>query len=125
MKTRKRTQAAFPQPESSWSRKRSLRIVIRIQIQITKKKISRATRRISPKLMSASGMTVLSTTNWVRGISPPYRATYLFRKLSRTPARGIRSQPHEKEDDRDRGGEVEAGYALAHRDRDARLSALE
>src|SRR6476469_5172841 len=55
MKTRKSTQAAFTQPEVSWSRKRSLRIVIRIQIQITKKKTSKTTRRASPKLMSANG----------------------------------------------------------------------
>ena len=40
MKTRKNTQTALAQPESSWSRKRSERIVIRIQIQITKKKIA-------------------------------------------------------------------------------------
>ena len=53
MKTRKRTQAAFAQPEISWSRKRSLRIVIRIQIQITKKKTSKATRSASPNSMSA------------------------------------------------------------------------
>src|ERR1700709_107550 len=55
MKTRNSTQAAFPQPDSSWSRKRSLMIVIRIQIQITKKKTSKATRRASPTLMSANG----------------------------------------------------------------------
>src|SRR3954452_15436310 len=55
MKTRNRTQAAFPQPDSSWSRKTSLMIVIRIQIQITKKKTSKATRRASPMLMSANG----------------------------------------------------------------------
>src|SRR6188472_3802078 len=53
MKTRKRTQAAFAHPEVSWSRKRSLRIVIRIQIQITKKKTSKATRSASPNSMSA------------------------------------------------------------------------
>src|SRR6478609_9410593 len=55
MKTRNRTQAAFTQPEVSWSRKRSVRIVIRIQIQITKKKTSKAMRRASPMLMSANG----------------------------------------------------------------------
>src|ERR1700704_6688743 len=55
MKTKNRTQTAFAQPDVSWSRKRSLRIVIRIQIQITKKKISSTTRRNSPKLTSASG----------------------------------------------------------------------
>src|SRR6188472_3816989 len=53
MKTRKRTQAAFAHPEISWSRNRSLRIVIRIQIQITKKKTSKATRSASPNSMSA------------------------------------------------------------------------
>ena len=36
-----------------------MRIVIRIQIQITKKKISKATRRSSPKLMSANGNKVI------------------------------------------------------------------
>src|SRR6185295_19705279 len=55
MKTKNRTQAAFAQPEVSWSRKRSVRIVIRIQIQITKKKTSNAMRRASPMLMSANG----------------------------------------------------------------------
>ena len=55
MKTRNSTQAAFAQPESAWSRKRSVRIVIRIQIQMTKKKTSKATRSASPKLMSANG----------------------------------------------------------------------
>src|SRR6266516_13785 len=57
MTTRNSTQAAFAQPESSWSRKRSLRIVIRIQIQTTKKKISRARRSASHRSMSASSMT--------------------------------------------------------------------
>ncbi len=67
MKTRKSTQAAFAQPESSWSRKRSLRIVIRIQIQITKKNTSSAMRRSSPKLMSAigSGNKVVPFVGWL------------------------------------------------------------
>src|SRR5436305_6201902 len=55
MKTRKSTQAALTQPDVSWSRKRSVRIVIRIQIQMTKKKTSNATRSASPMLMSANG----------------------------------------------------------------------
>src|SRR6476646_3334398 len=55
MKTRKSTQAAFTHPDVSWSRKRSVRIVIRIQIQMTKKKTSKATRSASPMLMSANG----------------------------------------------------------------------
>src|SRR3954469_8069628 len=122
MKRRKRTQAAFAHPDSSWSRKRSERIVIRIQIQMTKKKISNATRRISPKLMSARSMSFLS--DYETGYAK-VRAPEVFRMLARAPARGIRSQPHEEEDDRDRGGEVEAGDPLPHRNRDARLGPLE
>ena len=64
MKTRNRTQAAFAQPESSWSRKRSERIVIRIQIQITKKKTSKATRSASPKLMSARNKAASFRSRW-------------------------------------------------------------
>ena len=60
MKTRKRTQTAFAQPDISWSRKRSVMIVMRIQIQITKKKISSDERSSSPKLTSASGTCFLS-----------------------------------------------------------------
>src|ERR1700761_5637761 len=55
MKTRKRSQTAFPQPDISWSRKRSVTIVKRIQIQATKRKISKTTSRSSPKVMSARG----------------------------------------------------------------------
>jgi hypothetical protein len=54
MKTRKRIQIAFFTPDSSWSRKRSPMIVIRIQIQITKKKIARVVTRASVRPYVAS-----------------------------------------------------------------------
>jgi hypothetical protein len=54
-KMRKNTQAAFFQPEVSWSRKRSLMIVIRIQMKITRKKIERTVRSAWPSVYSAIG----------------------------------------------------------------------
>src|SRR3954454_20309785 len=90
MKTRNRTQAAFAQPESSWSRKRSLRIVIRIQIQMTKKKTSNATRSASPTLMSARGKAA-SFRSWKQFAAK--RRAYMFRTLCAGPAQRIRNFP--------------------------------
>src|SRR5207342_3121226 len=122
MKTRNSTHAAFAQPDSSWSRKRSERIVIRIQIQITKKKISKARSRASPRLMSASGKGVsFRSFGSVRRPCAPLN----FRTLFALPARCIRSFRHRVEHGGDRGGEVEARDSLAHRDREAGVGAVE
>src|SRR4249920_4107525 len=104
MKTRKSTHAAFAQPDSSWSRKRSERIVIRIQIQITKKKISKARSRASPRLMSASGKGCPFGLSIQFGGQKPPR--FQFLTLFAVPARCISSFRHRVEDGRDRGGEV-------------------
>src|SRR5262245_52114844 len=98
------THTAFHQPEISWSRKRSVRIVIRIQIQITKKKISRASSSASPRLTSANG----STNNPFDGC----RGEAILNAAS-------------EEDRGDRRGEVEAGDAGAHRDAEAGVGAGE
>ena len=45
--------SAFAGPETSWSRNRSVRIVIRIQIQITKKNTERTVSNASPRPKSA------------------------------------------------------------------------
>src|ERR1051326_8184881 len=121
MKTRKSTQAAFAQPDNSWSRKRSVRIVIRIQIQTTKKKISRASSSASPRLMSARN----KAASFRRLIGQAQSAVLFFRNLCAVPAGRIRSFRHRVEDGGDRGGEVEARDALAHRDREARVGAFE
>src|SRR5215204_880730 len=105
MKTRNSTHAALAQPEISWSRNRSVRMVIRIQIQITKKKISKASRRASPRLISARGKGVLSV------------------EICAAPT--LHQQAPCEQHGGDRGGEIEAGDALAHRDRQPGVGAVE
>src|SRR4051812_1510308 len=102
-------------------------IVIRIQIQITKKKISKVTRRSSPRETSANGNKVLPF-GWLRPIaafvySSRYPACLL--DASRFFAQRLARKPHREERDRNRGGQVEAGDPLPHRDRDAGVGALE
>src|ERR1700733_515412 len=59
MKMRKNAQTAFAIPESLWSRNRSKRTVITIQIQANSRDHSKTSSRNSPKSMSASGIVML------------------------------------------------------------------
>src|ERR1044072_913698 len=104
MKTRKSTHAAFAHPDMEWSRKRSVRIVIRIQIQMTKKKTSKAISSASPKLMSANGSTCIPFSR-CRG--------------------GMILETFGEENRGHGGGQVETGNALAHRNAEAGVGPLD
>src|SRR3954454_12999223 len=134
MKTRKRTQAAFAQPEVSWSRKRSMRMVIRIRIQITKKNTSKATSSASPMLISANGKAA-SFRSWINGGGQnaavtrsagyalcPLRASVISASSPRVGWGAVDrsdSEAPREEHGGDGGGQVEAGDARSHRDRKA------
>src|ERR1700753_1825688 len=115
MKTRKRIHAAFAHPDISWSRKRSVMIVKRIQIQITKRKISTTTRSSSPKLMSARGTLLPFEKRWLPTlVSAVAKCSFTYERGRCTPNSAGTLEYHRVEDGSDRGGEVEAGYPGPH-----------